>query len=117
MKAYKLINTAENKSDFEEGTIPQMEHIDATHFFAQTTTGVQFTLHPAPRYQFVVTLKGKLKFTVSNGNSFIIEPGVILVAKDTEGEGHRWEIIDGDQWHRVYIVPHASADDHFIKDK
>jgi quercetin dioxygenase-like cupin family protein len=114
MKAFKLINTPDNKSDFEVGSIPEMEHIDAAHFFAQTTTGVQFSLHPAPRYQFVVTLKGKLKFTVSSGQSFIIEPGIILVAKDTEGEGHSWEILDGDQWHRVYIVPHANAEDHFI---
>lgn len=114
MKAFKLINTPDNKSSFEEGSIPEMEHIDATHFFAQTTIGVQFTLHPAPRYQFVITLKGKLRFTVSNGDSFIIEPGIILVAKDTEGEGHSWEIIDGNEWHRIYVVPHSDAEDHFI---
>jgi len=113
MKAFKLINTPDKKSTFQEGTIPDLEHIDATHFFSQTTTDIQLALHPAPRYQFVITLKGKLKFTVSNGDSFIIEPGIVLVAKDLEGEGHKWEIIDGDEWHRIYIVPRLNAEDHF----
>jgi|SRR5579872_2407568 quercetin dioxygenase-like cupin family protein len=116
MRAFKLINTPDNKSAFQKGSIPVLEHINATHFFAQTTIDVQNALHPAPRYQFVITLKGKLKFTVSSGDSFVIEPGIILVAKDTEGEGHKWEIVDGNEWHRIYIVPHASAEDHFIAD-
>ncbi len=113
MQAFKLINTPDKKSAFQVGTIPEFDHIGATHFFAQTTTDIQLSMHPAPRYQFVVTLKGKLKFTVSNGDSFIIEPGIILVAKDIEGEGHKWEIMDGNEWHRIYIVPHSDADDHF----
>jgi quercetin dioxygenase-like cupin family protein len=113
MRAFKLINTPDKKSAFQAGTIPELEHIDATHFFVQTTTDIQLSLHLAPRYQFVITLKGKLKFTVSNGDSFIIEPGVVLVAKDLEGEGHKWEIIDGNEWHRIYIVPRLDAADHF----
>lgn len=117
MKAFKLINTNGNDSAFLEGTIPVSQHINATHFFAQTATELELSLHPAPRYQFVITLKGRLKFTVSNGDSFIIEPGIILVAKDIYGEGHSWEIIDGDDWHRIYIVPHADADDFFTADK
>ncbi len=116
MKAFKLINTPDKLSTFQSGNIPEFDRIDATHFFAQTTIDAQFSLHPAPRYQFVVTLKGRLKFTVSNGESFIIEPGIILVAKDTEGVGHKWEIIDGKEWHRIYIVPILGADDHFIAD-
>ena len=116
MKAYKLINTADKKSAFLEGTMPQDLHVDATHFFIQTKIEqYQRSAHPAPRYQFVVTLKGKLKFTVSNGDSFIIEPGVLLVARDVEGEGHTWEIIDGDEWHRIYIVPHVNAEDCFLE--
>ncbi|MCW3075398.1 MAG: hypothetical protein JWO32_7, partial [Bacteroidetes bacterium] len=71
--------------------------------------------HPAPRYQFVITLKGRLKFTVSNGASFILEPGIVLVAKDLEGVGHRWEIIEGSEWLRVYIVPDPFAPDFFIE--
>src|SRR5207245_2745742 len=89
-------------------------NIDANYFFAQRKIAqYQKSAHPAPRYQFVITLKGKLRFTVSNGDSFIVEPGIILVAKDLEGEGHTWEIIEGEEWQRLYIVPDADADDFF----
>jgi hypothetical protein len=118
MKAFKLINVNGTQCSFQEGSVPINEHIDATHFFVQTQIDkYQLLAHPAPRYQFVVTLKGKLKFTVTNGDSFIIEPGIILVAKDLVGEGHSWQIIEGDEWHRIYIVPHKDAEDHFMPNK
>ncbi|MDF2438885.1 MAG: hypothetical protein K0Q95_3261 [Bacteroidota bacterium] len=115
MKAYKLININKTESSFIEGEVPDLIHIDADHFFAQKDIGnLELTLHPAPRYQFVVTLKGKLKFTVSNGDSFIIEPGILLIAKDLEGPGHSWDIIDGEIWERIYIVMKNDGDDHFV---
>ncbi len=114
MKAYRLINVLDTLSDFEEGTIPELEHIPVTHFFIQKTIETyQLTAHPAPRFQFVITLKGKLEFTVSNGNSFILEPGIVLIAKDLKGKGHTWKLIDGEEWHRIYIVPKEDANDYF----
>ena len=95
--------------------MPLITRIEASYFFAQThIEEYEVRPHPAPRYQFVVTLKGKLKFTVSNGSSFILEPGIILIAKDLEGEGHRWELIEGDEWHRLYIVLPAGGEDQFV---
>ncbi|MEO6302460.1 MAG: hypothetical protein ABIP51_04750 [Bacteroidia bacterium] len=115
MKAFKLINISETDCSFEEGTITESVNIDANFFVIKTTfEPYQLTPHPAPRYQFVVTLKGKLKFTVSNGSSFIIEPGVMLIAKDTKGSGHSWEILEGNEWERIYIVPDLDAEDLFI---
>ncbi|MDX2174282.1 MAG: hypothetical protein SFY56_14365 [Bacteroidota bacterium] len=116
MKAFKLINTIDNKSAFEEGYVPENAHVNVSHFFAQThIEEYQKHVHPAPRYQFVITLKGKLKFTVSDGSSFIIEPGVLLIANDLKGEGHSWEIIEGNEWHRIYIVLPTNGTDHFKK--
>ena len=115
MKAFKLINIQHDECSFEEGTLPQNIAIDATHFFVETkVNATQLVAHPAPRYQFVITVKGKLKFTVSDGSSFIIEPGIVLVATDVHGRGHTFEIIEGTEWHRIYIVPHADAEDHFV---
>lgn len=115
MKAFKLINIDDGQCTFQEGHLTENVSIDATHFIAQThIDNYELSAHPAPRYQFVITLKGKLKFTVSNGDSFIIEPGIILIAKDIKGKGHTWEIIEGKEWQRIYIVPHADAEDHFI---
>ena len=118
MKAYKLININDTECSFEEGNIAESVNIDANFFVIKTTfEPYQLTPHPAPRYQFVVTLKGRLKFTVSNGASFIIEPGIMLIAKDTKGAGHSWEILDGTVWERIYIVPDKDAEDFFIPNK
>lgn len=114
MKAFKLININGTDCSFEEGTIAESVNIDGNYFIIKTTFDpYQLTAHPAPRYQFVVTLKGKLEFTVTNGSSFIIEPGIMLVAKDLEGKGHSWKILDGDKWERIYIVPDTDANDFF----
>ncbi len=116
MQAFKLININGTESSFEEGFIKEHTKILATHFlFQKDIEKYELTAHPAPRYQFVITLKGKLKFTVTNGDSFIIEPGIILIANDLKGKGHMWEIIDGDEWQRIYIVLPENAEDFFIK--
>ena len=113
MKAFKLININGIDSAYEEGTIPELANIKVDYFFIQTSIGYELAWHPAPRYQFVITLKGKLKFTVTNGESFIVDPGVVLIAKDMEGKGHVWDIIEGEEWQRIYIVPHEDAEDQF----
>jgi quercetin dioxygenase-like cupin family protein len=106
----------ETDSSFEEGFVPEMTPITATNFFIQKKIEKYETApHTAPRYQYVITLKGKLKFTVTNGDTFVIEPGILLIANDLHGKGHTWEILDGDVWERVYIVLPPGEDDHFVK--
>jgi quercetin dioxygenase-like cupin family protein len=116
LKAVRLINTEDGRCDFETGSIPVRQHINTRYFFAQTDISLQKSPHPAPRRQFVITLKGKLKFTVTNGNTFILEPGIILIANDTHGTGHTWEILDGNEWARIYIPLEEGAEDYFIAD-
>lgn len=116
MKAFKLINVNGTDCSFEEGFVPEEVPVTTTGFFIQTRIEkYQLSAHPAPRYQYVVTLKGKLKFTVTNGDSFIIEPGILLIADDLHGKGHTWEILDGDVWERIYIVLPPGETDHFVK--
>lgn len=118
LKAIRLINTANNECSFETGRIPIRQHIKASHFFAQTDVSTLEKIpHPAPRRQYVLTLKGKLRFTVSNGETFIIEPGIILIANDTLGIGHTWEIVDGNEWERIYIPLEKDVEDHFEAEK
>jgi quercetin dioxygenase-like cupin family protein len=117
MKAIRLLNDVHGNSYFEKGTLPEYHKIAVDYFNIQTKVEpYQQIQHTAPRYQFVVTIKGKLKFTTSEGESFIIEPGIILIAKDTEGEGHSWELIEGEVWERIYIVPTQNDLDYFIED-
>ena len=117
MKAIRLLNDVLGNSYFELGTLPEYHKIEVNYFNIQTKIEPwQQEQHTAPREQFVVTLKGKLEFTTSEGNSFIIEPGIILIAKDIEGEGHSWKLIEGDKWERIYIVPTQNDLDYFVKD-
>lgn len=114
--AVKLINTADNHSAFVKGSIPSLAKFSSENlYFSNTFEEWQKGVHPAPKKQYVVTLKGKLKFKVSDGSTFIIEPGTVLLAADTAGEGHSWDIVDGKEWVRVYIP--VGEDDHFIADK
>ncbi|PWC16092.1 hypothetical protein [Brenneria corticis] len=115
--AIKLINTPDNHSAFLTGSIPALEKIPAQKFWiSNSTEDWEKNVHPAPRKQYVITLKGTLKFKVSDGATFIIAPGTVLLAEDLQGEGHSWEIIDGSEWVRAY-VPIIDDNDYFIVDK
>lgn len=117
LKAIRLVNTENTDCTFEIGKIPIMRQINVNYFFAQTNVSILENIpHPAPRRQYVITLKGKLKFQVTNGETFIIEPGIILIANDTEGIGHTWEVLEGNEWERIYIPLDEETDDHFIVD-
>ncbi|OWK71117.1 hypothetical protein [Pedobacter sp. AJM] len=117
LKAIRLINLDNDDCSFESGKIPVQQHINASYFFAKTDVStLEGIPHPAPRRQYVITLKGKLKFSVTNGETFIIEPGIILIANDTKGIGHTWEIIEGEEWERIYIPLEEDTADLFIAD-
>ncbi|MCG8710009.1 hypothetical protein JHU04_003284 [Brenneria sp. 4F2] len=115
--AIKLVNSADNHSAFLTGSIPALEKIPAKQFWISSSTeDWEKNTHPAPRKQYVVTLKGKLKFKVSDGSTFTIAPGTVLLAEDTQGEGHSWEMIEGNEWVRAYI-PIIDNNDYFTSDK
>ena len=117
MRAFRIQNNSLGNSYFESGTLPEYFSIDSERFVIETKIQeYQTHQHPAPRVQYVVTLKGKLRFTTSDAKQFILEPGIILVAKDIHGEGHSWEIIEGNEWHRIYIIPNQNDEDAFVVD-
>ncbi|UWH09301.1 hypothetical protein K0H75_10225 [Dickeya fangzhongdai] len=115
--AIKLITTPDNHSAYLKGSIPALDKIPAQNFWINNSVEEwEKNTHPAPRKQYVITLKGKLKFKVSDGSTFILSPGTVLLAEDTNGEGHSWELTDGDEWVRVYI-PMTDNNDYFVADK
>lgn len=116
--AIRLLRDAKGESFFERGTIRTHLKIKSKEFwFANEIDLWQIGAHTAPRKQFVVTLGGKLQFTTSDDKSFILEPGIVLLAEDIEGEGHIWEMIEGHQtWHRIYIPLIDDSETYFVKD-
>jgi hypothetical protein len=118
IKAIRLFNTPDGKCTFEYGSMANTVFIEGKGFFAQTyIEDYQKVAHPAPRRQYVVTISGTLRFTVSNGDTFTISPGTLLVAEDTIGEGHTWELVEGERWERIYMVLADGAESHFVADE
>jgi quercetin dioxygenase-like cupin family protein len=70
----------------------------------ETAGGGSLAWHTAPVRQLVVTLAGTLRFCTRDGEEFTLAPGDVLLAEDTTGSGHQWELIDGDPWRRMYVV-------------
>lgn len=116
--AIRLLRNADGESFFEIGKVRTKLKIKSEEFwFANTIDSWQIGAHTAPRKQFVITLSGKLKFTTSDERTFIIEPGIVLLAEDIDGEGHQWEMIEGhENWHRIYIPLVEDSESYFIKD-
>lgn len=116
--AIRLLRDAEGESYFEKGTVQTDFKIQSTEFwFANEIDSWQIGTHIAPRKQFVITLSGKLKFTTSDDLSFMVEPGIVLLAEDIDGDGHTWEMIEGhENWQRIYIPIVDECNSVFIKD-
>ena len=111
--AIKLTNTTDNHTTFIRGSISSLVKFSSSDiYFSNGFEKWQKGMHQAPKKQYVVTIKGKLRFKVSDGSTFIIEPGTVLLAADIEGEGHSWELVEGDEWIRLYIP--VGDDDLFV---
>lgn len=59
--------------------------------------------HNAPRRQFVVNLRGSVDIGVGDGTVRRLGPGDILLAEDTEGEGHTSRAVDGEPRQCLFI--------------
>ena len=115
--AIRLFSKENGSSSFEKGNIPTLKPMNTSTFWVSNKTEEwEKKTHPAPRKQFVITIKGKIKFKVSDGSTFIIEPGIILLAEDTVGNGHSWEMLDSNGWERLYIPISEGAEDYFTKE-
>ncbi len=71
--------------------------------FQEDPPGSALDWHDAPQRQYVITLAGTLEFTTRDGETFTVEPGVVLLAEDTAGTGHRWRLVDDRPWQRLYV--------------
>lgn len=70
----------------------------------ETARGGALAWHTAPARQLVVTLSGTLRFTTRDGEEFTLSPGDVLLAEDTTGTGHQWQLVGTDPWRRMYVV-------------
>ena len=61
--------------------------------FVRAPAGIRSDWHPAPRKQFVLVLKGVMEVEAGDGERRKFTSGRVLVVADTEGRGHRTNIL------------------------
>lgn len=91
--------------------------MSSTHVTVEETAGGgSLAWHTAPVRQLVVTLTGTLHFITRDGEWFTLRPGDILLAEDTAGSGHQWQLQGSDPWRRMYVVLAPGTDVPFVRD-
>lgn len=115
--AIRLVNNPDGSCTFEKGKIPTLKHMNTSTFWMSNKTEEwEKNAHPAPRRQYVITIKGNIRFKVTDGSTFMIKPGTVLLAEDLKGTGHSWDMVKSKEWERLYIPISENADDFFIAD-
>ncbi|MGV3541387.1 MAG: hypothetical protein ACO1OQ_16345 [Rufibacter sp.] len=117
LRAYKLYNDQDGHSRVMKGTVADRTLTQATQIqFKETPPGTFYDWHPAPTLQYVLTLEGTLEFTTSTGETFTLTAGDVLIAADTTGRGHKWQMIGEYPWKRAYVLVKEEKDINFIPD-
>lgn len=99
----RLWTDPDGQSRFSVGTI-DVPRTPVSWIHAQETpAGASLDWHDAPCRQYVITLTGTLRFITRGGETFVLAPGDVLLAEDTAGGGHRWELTDDQPWRRLYV--------------
>jgi len=110
MQFVRMYTGHDGHSYFEDLQLPFDLTQEAQRTDIQMSAGMQYVyqppgfvidMHPAPRRQFVITLQGEAEIEMGNGAKRRFQPGDIVLAEDTTGEGHITRVI-GD-------VPRISA--------
>jgi quercetin dioxygenase-like cupin family protein len=117
IKAYKLYTGEDGHSHFTEGTVTYKDLKEANSIlFKETAPHASYDWHPAPTTQYVITLSGTLLFETFLGEQFTLKPGDVLIAMDTHGSGHKWQLIDDQPWKRVYVAFNEDTAINFLPD-
>jgi len=117
IKAYLLYTGTDGHSHVKRGTISEGALVNANRaLFKETAPNATYEWHTAPFTQYVITLSGVLEFSTRTGETFILNPGDVLVATDTTGSGHQWKLINDEPWKRMYVVFEAGTETHFVPD-
>ncbi len=115
IKAYQLITGDDGHSHILQGHVTEHFVTKAVSIhFKETEAGSNYDWHVAPKTQFVLTLTGTLEFAVFSGEKFVLQPGEVLIAMDTTGSGHTWQMLGNEPWKRAYIVFAAAEDLGFV---
>lgn len=117
IKAYKIFTGPDGHTHISEGSVTEnLLHEAITIRFKETPAPAIYDWHTAPTTQYVLTLTGTLEFEMFTGETFILKAGEVLLAMDTTGSGHKWQLVGEEPWKRAYVVFNPEAEVNFIPD-
>lgn len=105
IKAYLLTTAANGHSQVQAGHVAEGVFTDGvTIRFQETAPHTFYDWHTAPTTQYVLCLTGTLEFTLHGGEKFTLKSGEVLIAMDTTGSGHTWQMLGDEPWRRAYVL-------------
>ena len=85
---YRLYTGDDGQSHMDESHDPP-EVQDATSIVVRKQeVGYFIDWHPAPRRQYIITLRGNVEIGLGDGTVYTLGPGDMMLAEDTTGQGH-----------------------------
>jgi hypothetical protein len=99
--------TFQEVDDYFENTPPVLMSAfePATQYgFELVPPGWQGDWHPAPQRILAIFLSGEGEIEASDGEVRPIRPGMILLAEDTTGRGHRNRVTDSSEVSMVVVL-------------
>ena len=112
MEITRVYTGEDGRSHFEEIDVPLAEsrygslsglYAAEGVIFRETPVGGELDFHNAPRRQFVVTLSGAVEIECGDGSKRRLGAGGILLADDTDGQGHITRDLEGSR--RSLFIP------------
>jgi uncharacterized cupin superfamily protein len=98
MRMVRMYTGDDGRSHFEDlplpaapaaGEVAELRLLPVSHAVLRRGTRSAGRFQTAPLRQYVITLAGRIEIEVGDGSTRELGPGDILLAEDTEGEGHR----------------------------
>jgi hypothetical protein len=118
MNITRVYTGDDGRSHFEELTVDMVDKTlmgmisdpwSATAVqFREVDADYELDFHNAPRRQLVVNLTGSVEIETGSGDKRMLGPGSILLAEDTDGEGHISR--NGGDGPRTCLFIHLPAD-------
>ncbi len=114
MQVVRIYTGDDGRSHFEDVTIPLRTDDRLTGalsdlwggsgvLFREVDGAYSLDFHNAPRRQLVVNLTGSVEIVCGDGTSRVLGPGEILLAEDTDGEGHISRNVNGEPRSCLFI--------------
>lgn len=94
MKVTRIYTGSDGHSHFDEVEVDigKLQPGDGI-LFRHEPPGQKQDWHPAPRRQYVVTLRGEAEIEISDGTKRRFGAGAIMLADDTSGRGHITRVV------------------------